>query len=70
MNLQSKIHELNEEWADAGDDVPLYLQVIRELVERLDRVARAMDDRGNVNWDTTIQTAGRNAGDLYAELQP
>lgn len=34
--LKAKIAELNAEWGDAGDDVPMHLQAIRALMQEND----------------------------------
>ena len=39
MNLKQKISEINAEWADAGDDVPVELQYIRLLENRINNAA-------------------------------
>lgn len=68
MTLQKKIHELSQEWAEAGDDVPLYLQVIRELVNRLAALETAMEDRGMINWNQGIQNRAEIARDFTKEF--
>ena len=70
MILQEKIRQLNAEWADAGDDVPTELQVIRELVNRLRAVERAWEDRGMINWCDSVQQAANDATDFAREFQP
>lgn len=47
MKIDSRIHALNAEWADAGDDVSEELKIIRELrnlVDELQGYAEEIDN--------------------------
>ena len=42
MSLKQKISEINAEWADAGDDVPVELEYIRILEGRIANALREL----------------------------
>ena len=42
MSLKQKISEINAEWADAGDDVPVELKYIRLLESRIENTCREL----------------------------
>lgn len=44
MSLEHRIHVINQEWADAGDDVPDELKYIRLLKQRIESAMRELDE--------------------------
>ena len=47
--LLTRVYDLKQEWADAGDDVPEYLQVINELCKRLHEMNHAASTLPSLN---------------------
>lgn len=48
-SLLTRVYDLKQEWADAGDDVPEYLQVINELCRRLHELNHAAKTLPSIN---------------------